>query len=215
MKNLLKNWKSLLFNIAELILILLSGYLLKLSIIEILVVVSLFCGVRMITKSAMHYKSWKKCLCWSLFLISSLFILVKVNIFIAICMSIFAAIIISEKGDIKDCFMFERNENKKKYRELKCFVEENRNTEMLNKFENTLKEFNNKYSDRFKINLYEIYYLIFYKKLSYTKTLKEMHLRDDNHIIINALDMIFICYDTYITSENNYAKKESKELAKK
>ena len=136
MKDLVKNWRSFLFNLSELVLILISGYFLGLSTIEIVIVVLLFCSVRMITKSAMHYKSWKKCLCWSLLLVTSLFILVKVNILIAIIMTIFSALIISEKGNINDCFMYQDKKEEGKYRELKQYVEKNKNTEEIKEGEN-------------------------------------------------------------------------------
>ena len=49
--------------------------------------------------------------------------------------------------------------------------------------------------------------------MSYEKVKKEMNLRDDNHIITNALDMIFICFTTYIEEKDYYEKlKENKEL---
>ena len=204
MKDLVKNWRSFLFNLSELVLILISGYFLGLSTIEIVIVVLLFCSVRMITKSAMHYKSWKKCLCWSLLLVTSLFILVKVNILIAIIMTIFSALIISEKGNINDCFMYQDKKEEGKYRELKQYVEKNKNTEEIKEFEDELKRFSNKYSDRYKINLYTIYKLIFYEKNSYEVVKKKLNLRDDNHLITNALDMIFISYNTYIDIKKNH-----------
>lgn len=101
-------------------------------------------------------------------------------------------------------FKYCHSKNKKKYRELNQYIENNKNTEQIIRFEEKLVGFNNKYSDRFKINLYEIYKLIFLEKMSYEKVKKEIKLRDDNHIIINALDMIFICFNTYIEEEKYY-----------
>lgn len=64
------------------------------------------------------------------------------------------------------------------------------------------------------MDLYEVYYLIFYKELSYSKVLKELELRNDNHIIINALDMVFICFNTFIELEELKKSEKDKELAK-
>lgn len=206
---------STIFNIVEVAIIIIMGMLMKVPIEIILILFVLFCIARMTCYKPMHYKSPVLCMIWSTSVFCSFFALANVNVFLAISMTVFGAVVLTGKGDIKDCFMYERNEEKQKYRELKRFVREFKDTEQLKKFEELLKGFNKKYEDRFKINLYEVYYLIFYKELSYAKVLKKMHLRDDNHIIINALDMIFICFDTYIQLENCTKSEINKELAKK
>lgn len=213
MKELLRNWKSLLFNVTELVLILLSGYFLKITTKEMIIVLFSFCGVRMATKSAMHYKSWKKCLCWTLLLITSLFLLVKVNVLMAICMAVFSAIIISGKGDIKDCFMYRKSEDEQKYRELKRYVRKNKNTKQLEEFENILKTVDYKYRDRYKIDLYKMYICVFHENMSFEKIKVEMNLRNDNHIITNALDLIFISFNTYIETTHNGEKEDLEGLA--
>lgn len=204
---------SLIFNIVEISIIILMGILMSVKLEQIIILFLLFFIARITSYKPMHYKSPALCMIWSTLVFCSFFWLTKVNIFLAIGMTVFEAIILTGKGDIKDCFMFQKNEDKKKYRELKGFIQNNKNTELLNKFENRLKEFSNKYSDRYKINLYKVYYLVFYKELSYTKVLKELNLRDDNHLITNALDMVFICFDTFVEEEKYYSNlKEDKGL---
>lgn len=204
---------SSIFNIVEISIIITIGIWMNVKLEEIIILFLLFFIARITSYKPMHYKSPILCMIGSTLVFCSFFGLTKVNIFLAIGMTVFESIILTGRGDIKNCFLFENDEDKKKYRELKRFIHEHKNTEKLNKFENRLKEFNNKYSDRFKVNLYEVYYLIFYKELSYAKVLKEMHLRDDNHIITNALDMVFICFDTYIELESCTKTEMNKELA--
>nr|DAV79465.1 MAG TPA: accessory gene regulator B [Caudoviricetes sp.] len=205
---------SSIFNIVEISIIIIIGLIMKVKIEEIIILFLLFFLARITSYKPMHYKSPILCMIWSTLVFCSFFGLSKVNIFLAIGMTVFEAIILTGRGDIKDCFMFEKDENKKKYRELKEFVQDYKDTQILNKFENILKGFNNKFCDRYKVDLYEVYYLIFYKELSYSKVLKELELRNDNHIIINALDMVFICFNTFIELEELKKSEKDKELAK-
>ena len=81
MKNKLWNIPSIIFNLLETFLILLVGWMLNLNSKDIILIVVLFVSGRTFLKGAMHYKSWKKCLIWTLLLMTSLFILVKMFIF--------------------------------------------------------------------------------------------------------------------------------------
>ncbi len=211
MRNVLKNWKSLLFNITELLLIMLSGYLLKLKIEDVAIVLALFCGVRIFTKSAIHYKSWKKCLCWSLLLITSLLILVKINIFIAGIMSAYAAIIVSRKADIKDCFMYRNNPKERKYRELEYYIAKNKKSKELKKFEEILIDLNKTYMERYKVNLYEVYKLYFLEGKSFGEIIKITDIYD-NHGVTKALDIIFFSFNTYIVTIGEKEQLNLEEL---
>lgn len=206
---------SLIFNIVEISIIILLGLLMQVKLDRILILFILFFIARMTCYKPMHYKSPILCMIWSTLVFCSFFWLTKVNILLAIVMTIFEAIILTGKGDIADGLMYRKNENERKYRELKEYVNKYKNTNELKRFENIIKDFNGKYNDRYKINLYAIYYLIFYENMSYEKVKEEMNLRNDNHIITNALDMIFICFDTYIELEKYYKKLNQKELIKK
>ena len=163
----------------------------------------------------MHYKSPILCMIWSTIVFCSFFWLAKVNIILAILMTIFEAVVLTGKGDIADSLMYRKNENERKYRELKEYVSKNMNTNNLKMFEDRIKDFNEKYNDRYKVDLYRIYYLIFYENMSYERVKDEMNLRNDNHIITNALDMIFICFDTYIELEKYYNKSVLKKRISK
>lgn len=205
---------SAIFNMLEILIIILFGKIMQVDFKEIAILMIMFFIARTTCYKPMHYKSPILCMIWSTAIFCSFFLLTKINLLIAIGLTIFEAILLTEKGNIADCFLYKNKEDEKKYRELISYVETHKNTEQLKRFEERLVEFNHKYDDRFKVNLYEIYKLIFLEKCSYKQVKKQMNLRDDNHIIINSLDMIFICFDTYIVSEEYYKKANSKELAK-
>lgn len=207
MKKLLFKLPSIIFSCIEAFCIFLCGICFKLQYTEIISIIVVFVLTRMTAHSPCHYKSLLKCFLWTMLVFCSFFLVVKVNIVISIIVTIFAGYILTENGNIQDSFMYRRKEDDKKYRELKKYVDTYKNTKQIEKFENKIINFNEKFSDRYKINIYEIYKLIFYENMSYEKVKKTMNLRDDNHIITNALDMVFICFNTFIETEKD------KELA--
>jgi hypothetical protein len=68
---------SIIFNIAEVGVIILTGILLQLKIEIMLLILSIFCMIRISIGGALHYKSPYKCAIWSLlvFLRRSIFTL--------------------------------------------------------------------------------------------------------------------------------------------
>lgn len=201
---------SSIFNVIEILAIILLGLIMKVKIEEIIILMLMFFIARITCYKPMHYKSPILCFIWSTLVFASFFLLTKINLTIAILMTAFEAIIATKVGDIKDCTMYRNKEEDGKYRELKQYVENNKNTKELDEFENELKKFSNKYNDRYKINLYEVYILIFYENDTYDTVKKKLGLRNDNHIITSALDMVFICYNTYIDVKEQYKQKKEK-----
>lgn len=218
MDKLKNNYKkiiySAIFNIIEILVIIVCGMIMKVNLEEIIILMLMFFIARMTCYKPMHYKSPVLCMLWSTAVFCSFFLLTKINLLVAMGLTIFEGILLTGTGNIADCFMYRIREDEKKYRELKAYVDEYKNTENLEGFEKRIINFNQKYSDRYKINLFEIYRLIFYENMSYEKVKKAMNLRDDNHIITNALDMIFICFDTYIELGEDCKKEDNKELVK-
>lgn len=98
MKKILIYLPSIFFNICETVIIFLIGYLMNLKILEILIITCLFSIVRTIIGGALHYKQWQKCLVWSTLVFSSIFLVAKINMNIAICVTIFEAYILTRKS---------------------------------------------------------------------------------------------------------------------
>lgn len=107
MENFRKKLPSYIFSIVESLIIFLVGKLLDLRTNEILLIMGSF----LITKlylvklgiaNSMHYKSVYNCIIWSLLVLLSLFVLAKANLILSIIMSIFTAVIVSSKCDVKN-----------------------------------------------------------------------------------------------------------------
>lgn len=141
MKKILYFLPSIIFNVAETLVIFLIGKLLKLHIEEILLILVLFAIVRMITKSAMHYKDWYRCLIWSTLFFLSLFVVARVHLVLSLAMTIFEAIILSGKGNISDIFMWGGN---KLNIEVYDWVKFNQDNVKLIEYERKLKETDNR-----------------------------------------------------------------------
>lgn len=212
MKNKLWNIPSIIFNLLETFLILLVGWMLNLNSKDIILIVVLFVSGRIFLKGAMHYKSWKKCLIWTLLLMTSLFILVKIDIYIAIYMTLFSAYIVTERANVKDGYMYYKDVRREgKYREMERFVEDNINSQEVKKFEDKLRKINTIYKDRYKKDFYCVYELKF-KEGKFFEEIKQRTNISDNHELTKILDIIFITFNMYM-DDIGKLDKVSKKLA--
>ena len=69
---------------------------------------------------ALHFKTWYRCLVWSLLILLSLFVLLKVDLVISIMFAIFSAFIMTGKSNICDMYLWTGRVSK--YDALKNFV---------------------------------------------------------------------------------------------
>ena len=178
------NLPSLIFNVAETILIILMAWLLEVGIKNTFVVFLSFQISRAVFKLPKHYKSWKKCLIWTLLVFTSLFLVAKVDLSIGILTSTFTAYILSGKADINDMYMWENTKdgiNKSKYQKLIDYVKFNGLNPELIEIEERLKQLDN------------IMYLVYKRKFRESKTFKEINreLNLDNPRIVEMLDKIY------------------------
>lgn len=212
MKNKLWNIPSIIFNLLETFLILLVGWMLNLNSKDIILIVVLFVSGRIFLKGAMHYKSWKKCLIWTLLLMTSLFILVKIDIYIAIYMTLFSAYIVTERANVKDGYMYYKDVRREgKYREMERFIEDNINSQEVKKFEDKLRKINTIYKDRYKKDFYCVYELKFKEGKSFEEIKQRTNI-SDNHELTKILDIIFITFNMYM-DDIGKLDKVSKKLA--
>lgn len=155
MSKLLEYLPSLIFNLAESVLIVLIGVLLGLELKFIALVLVLFAMTRMKLGKAIHYKDWYKCLIWSTLVFLSLFVVAKADILICIIMTIFCAYILTNKGNINDVFMWKGKNTK--YADIDEFIKYQALDDKLIEFEKKIKEQDNLdyliYKYRFKENL--------------------------------------------------------------
>lgn len=109
MKRIFYYLPSIIFNVIEFLVIILIGVLLEIQFIDIMCIILLFGIIRMLTRSAIHYKDWRLCLVWSTTQMLALFLTYKAGIVVSSLMIIFTAIILSGKGNIDDVFMWGGN----------------------------------------------------------------------------------------------------------
>lgn len=135
------NLPSLIFNIVETLLIIGASYLLKVKWYYILTILLTFWICRFFFKQPKHYKDWKKCLIWTLLIFSSLFILIKINIFVAVLSTIFCSYVLSGKADIKDIYMWSGKETK--YQDIIDYIKYNELNDNVMQFEEKIKKQDN------------------------------------------------------------------------
>lgn len=186
MKWLEKNWRTLVFNIGETILIFLIGMALSLPIKHIILIMITFMISRGFFGKALHFKTWYRCLIWSLLILFSLFVLLKVDLVIAIMFAIFSAFIMTGRSNINDMYLW-KGAAPSKYQDIIDFIKYNSLDDKLLEFEKKIKARDN------------LEYLIYKYKFKDGKTFEEMSelLDMDNPRIVEHLDKIAFAIRLY------------------
>lgn len=136
---------SLLFNIAETILIFLLGKLFNLPNTHIAMIILTFLISRACFGNTMHFKTWYRCLIWSATIMLSLFLILKVDLVLSILFTVYAAFIMTGKSNIKDMYLWNNNNEPSKYQDIVEYIKYNEFDDTLIEFENKLKEKNLEY----------------------------------------------------------------------
>lgn len=188
-----KRLPSYIFSIAETIIVVLIGMLLKLPINYIILVLFTFIITRFIIARSthnklIHFKTWYRCLIWSLLVMLSLFVLLHVDLVISITFAIFSAFIMTGKSNIEDMYLWKNSDDPSKYQDVIEYVK-------YNSLDDKLLEFEDKIRNRDKLE-----YLIYKYKFKENKTFNEMsELLDNmsNPRIVEHLDKISFALRLY------------------
>lgn len=149
MKKIIYYLPSIIFNVAEILIVILIGVLLGLELRRMIMLIVLFSMIRMVVKKAMHYKDWKKCLLMTTLFFTSLIVIAIADFTLTLAMTIFEALILTGHSNIEDMFMWGGNKLNK---EVFDWVKFNSQNEKLLKYEQILKE-----NDKQK------YYIFYYR----------------------------------------------------
>lgn len=171
--------KTLIFNIAETLLIVLIGKLLNLPINFIIIIILTFCISRGTFGKSLHFKSAYRCLIWSALILVSLFVIVKIDLRISILFTIFSAFIMTGKSNINDMHLW-KPANESKYKDIEEYIKYNECNPQLLDFEDALKRKDNL--------LYVIYKYRFKDKLSFSQMAEKLDM--DNPRIVEKLNQI-------------------------
>ena len=171
---------SLIFNIAETILIFLVGRLLDLPTNFIIIVILTFCITRGCLGKTLHFKTWYRCLVWSTLILLTLFMILKIDLKISILFAIFSAFIMTGKSNINDMYLW-KPKNESKYSDIEEYIKYNMTNSSLIEFEENLK----KKDDL----LYLIYKYRFKENLSFSQISEKLN-EMENVRIVEKLDQI-------------------------
>ena len=176
---------SLIFNIAETVIIALMGILLKLPINYVVLVMLTFLIARGSFGKPLHFKTWYRCLIWSALIMLSLFVLLNVDLVVSITFAIFAAFIMTGKSNVNDMYLWKNSNEPSKYQDIIDFVK-------YNEFDDKLLEFERKIKERSNLE-----YLIYKYKFKDGKTFNEISELLDNPRIVEHLDKIAFAIRLY------------------
>lgn len=163
---------TIIFNIAETILIFLVGRMLGLEINNILIVMLCFMISRGCFGKTLHFKTWYRCLVWSLLILLSLFLILKIDLRVSILFTIFSAFIMTGKSNINDMYLWSGKSSK--YDALKDFVSLAPNNPIILEHEAYWMK---NYPMR-----YEIFKLYFRENKSYSEIINLKNLSDSTII---------------------------------
>lgn len=176
---------SIIFNIAEILVIFLAGKLLGLKLEIMLIIFGIFVMIRISIGGALHYKSPYKCAIWSLLVFLSLFVLTNVGLGVSIIMAIFCAFILTTKGNIDDAFMWKGKNTK--YNDIEEYIK-------YNSMETKLIEYEEKLKDKDNLT-YLIYKYRFKDKMTFAEISERLDL--ENPRIVEKLEQIAFSFRIY------------------
>ena len=163
---------TIIFNVAETILIFLVGILLKLEVNNIIMVMLCFMISRGFFGKSLHFKTWYRCLIWSSLILLSLFLVLRIDLKISILFTIFSAFIMTGTSNIKDMYLWTGKVSK--YNALKDFVSLSPNNPIILEHEEYWRK---NYPIR-----YEIFKMYFRENKTYQEIV-ELKGLEDNSII--------------------------------
>lgn len=163
--------RTLIFNVAETILIFLVGRILGLEINNIIIVMLCFMISRGFFGKSLHFRTWYRCLVWSLLILLSLFLILKIDLKVSILFTIFSAFIMTGRSNIKDMYLWSGKTSK--YDALKDFISVSPNNSIILEHEEYWRK---NYPIR-----YDIFRLYFRENKTYQE-IAEIKGFDDNTI---------------------------------
>ena len=178
---------TILFNVIETALILLSGLALNLELKYIVSIILIFLISRGLFGKSLHFKTWYRCLIYSVLTMVSMFFILKVDLLVSILFAIFEAFIMTGRADITELYMWKNNAEPSKYQDIVEFIISNKDDSRLLEFERKLNEQSDKE------------YLIYEYRFKEGKTFSEISksLNIDNPRIVEYLDKIAFAFRLY------------------
>ena len=179
--------ESIIFNLVETALIILSGLALNISLKYLLTVMLVFLISRGLFRETFHFKTWYRCLIWSSLTMVSLFVILKVDFILAVLFAIFGAFIMTGRANVNDMYMWKNKEEPSKYQDIMDYIK-------CNELNGRLIEFEQKLRDRNTVE-----YSVYKYRFRECKTFSEISelLNIDNPRIVEYLDKIAFAIRLY------------------
>ena len=165
-------FRKIIFNVGETLIIFLCGIALKIELTHIILIMLTFMTSRSFFGQSLHFKDWYRCLIWSLLILLSLFVILKVDLIISILFAIFGGFIMTGKSNIADLYLWSGKTSK--YDSLKSFIDVSPNHPILLDHEDYWRK---NYPIR-----YEIFRLYFRERKTYQE-ISEIKDLDNTSII--------------------------------
>lgn len=132
---------AILFNLTEIICVMLVGLSLNIKIKYVIIITFLFPTFRFIFKKPMHYKSPYLCFLITLSMFSTLFLLLKIDLIVSIILTIFSSYILTNNANIYDMFMW--TGKKTQYQDIIDYIKYNPLNSKIKEFEDKIQEQDN------------------------------------------------------------------------
>ena len=188
METFKKMLPDLIFNLVETIIIVLIGIFLNIPIQYIFLLIVVFLMSRNTFGNVIHFKTWYRCLVWSLLVMLTLLVLFKVDLVISVMFAIFSAFILTGKSNINDFYLWKSKDEPGKYQDIEEYVKYNEYSDKLIEFEDKIKK---------KSDIDYLIYKYRFKEHKTFNTIKELidmeNPRIDEHLERIALALRLYC----------------------
>lgn len=176
---------SLIFNIAETIIIFMIGKIFNVDINLRIVLMLMFFFTRLLCGRPKHFANWQRCLLWSTLVFTSVYALTDLHIIVNILLTIFTGYISTGRADISEVYMWKGKDSK--YKDIEEYIKYNSMSDELMEFEKKLKEQDNL--------LFLIYKYKFKEEMTFAEMAEKLSL--DNPRIVEKLDKIALSIRIY------------------
>lgn len=185
---------TIIFNIAETMLIFLVGkMLLKLPLVWVLTImvtfmltratITIYTGLKGTYNKALHFKTWYRCLIWSLLIQLTLFLVVKVELWQSIIFAIYGGFLLTGAANIQDMYLWGGNDLNQRVYEWVIFNLDS-NKELIN-YEQQLKEND---SRKYYIYVYRFRERKTYKQIAEIMDIAERRVTEELGIISHYIE---------------------------
>ena len=127
-----------LFQVFEIGTLLIVGGVMNLSYLYMGYVMLTFFLGRIFLGNPLHYRAWQKCFIWTTLVFTSIFFILKIDLYLTILVTLFAGFVLTGRANLTDMFMWKGKTTK--YQDVIDYIKYHPLSDSLVQFEENVKK---------------------------------------------------------------------------